>query len=65
MYNKKELETFKYKTLIPLLESFSFLNGKNILDFGCGSMELSKRMQKKIFIKKIIGTDTFEYNFKK
>jgi len=36
-----------------------------ILDFGCGSMELSKRMQKKIFIKKIIGTDTFEYNFKK
>ena len=35
-----------------------------ILDFGCGSMELSKRIQKKIFIKKIIGTDTFEYNFK-
>ena len=28
-------------------------------------MELSKLIQKKIFIKKIIGTDTFEYNFKK
>ena len=36
-----------------------------VLDFGCGSMELSKLIQKKIFIKKIIGTDTFEYNFKK
>jgi len=37
----------------------------NILDFGCGSMELSKKIQRKKFIKKIVGTDTFEHNYKK
>ena len=35
-----------------------------ILDFGCGSMEISKRIQNKKYIKKIIGTDVFKYNFK-
>jgi ubiquinone/menaquinone biosynthesis C-methylase UbiE len=37
MYDKKELETFKYKTLVPLVDSFLSISGKNILDFGCGS----------------------------
>jgi SAM-dependent methyltransferase len=35
-----------------------------VLDFGCGSMEISKKIQHKKFIKKIIGVDIFESNFK-
>ena len=35
-----------------------------VLDFGCGSMEISKKIQNKKFIKKIIGVDIFESNFK-
>ena len=34
-----------------------------ILDFGCGSMEISKKLQKHTFVKKIIGTDTFDFKF--
>ena len=36
-----------------------------ILDFGCGSMEISKKLQKYSFVKKIIGTDTFNFKFEK
>ena len=35
-----------------------------VLDFGCGSMEISKKIQHKKFIKKIIGLDVFEANYK-
>ena len=35
----------------------------SILDFGCGSMEVSKKLKKKKFIKNIIGTDIFHYNY--
>tara|TARA_Y100000768_G_C23876379_1_gene633015 strand:- start:160 stop:840 length:681 start_codon:yes stop_codon:yes gene_type:complete len=35
-----------------------------ILDFGCGSMEISKKLENLIFIKEIIGVDTFKNNFK-
>ena len=35
-----------------------------ILDFGCGSMEISKKLEKKSFVKKIIGTDVFNFKFK-
>ena len=34
-----------------------------ILDFGCGSMEVSKKLQKYSFVKKIVGTDTFDFKF--
>ena len=36
-----------------------------ILDYGCGSMEISKRLQKSKHIKKIIGTDIFNFSYKK
>ena len=35
-----------------------------ILDFGCGSMEISKKLEKLFFIKEIIGVDTFKNKFK-
>ena len=35
----------------------------SILDFGCGSMEVSKKLKNKKFIKNIIGTDIFYYNY--
>ena len=35
-----------------------------VLDFGCGSMEISKKIQNKKFIKKIIGLDIFDANYK-
>ena len=44
------------------------LNNKKkirILDFGCGSMELSRRIQSNNFIKEIIGIDTFSHKFAK
>ncbi len=36
-----------------------------ILDYGCGSMEISKKLQHNKYISKIIGTDVFKYNYKK
>ncbi len=35
-----------------------------VVDFGCGSMEISKKIQNKKFIKKIIGLDIFDANYK-
>ena len=34
-----------------------------VIDFGCGSMEISKKIQKNFFIKKIIGLDIFDSNY--
>ena len=36
----------------------------NILDFGCGSMEISKKLEKLSYVKKIVGVDTFSGKFK-
>ena len=36
----------------------------NILDFGCGSMEISKKLEKLSFVGNIVGVDTFESKFK-
>ena len=36
-----------------------------VLDFGCGSMEISKKLQKKSYIKKIVGSDIFKHNYKR
>ena len=36
----------------------------NILDFGCGSMEISKKLEKLSFVQNIVGVDTFESKFK-
>ncbi len=35
----------------------------SILDFGCGSMEVSKKLKDKKYIDKIIGTDIFDYKY--
>ena len=35
-----------------------------VIDFGCGSMEISKKIQKNFFIKEIIGLDIFNSNYK-
>ena len=54
------------KTIIELSKKISLKNKKKIviLDFGCGSMEISKKLQKYSFVKKIVGTDTFDFKFK-
>ncbi len=36
----------------------------SVIDFGCGSMEISKKIQHNSFIKKIIGLDIFKSNYK-
>ena len=36
----------------------------SIIDFGCGSMEISKKIQHNSFIKDIIGLDIFKSNYK-
>ena len=36
----------------------------NILDFGCGSMEISKKLEKLSFVENIVGVDTFESKFR-
>ena len=36
----------------------------NILDFGCGSMEISKKLEKLSYVKNIVGVDTFSGRFK-
>ena len=49
-----------------LLRKISKENSKKltILDFGCGSMEISKKLQNKKYIKQIIGSDIFKHKFK-
>ena len=53
------------KIIIKLSKNISLENKKKILilDFGCGSMEISKKLQKYSFVKKIVGTDTFNFKF--
>ncbi len=34
-----------------------------VLDFGCGSMEISKKLQHKKYIKQIVGSDIFKHKF--
>ena len=36
----------------------------SVIDFGCGSMEISKKIQHNKFIKKIIGLDIFKSNYR-
>ncbi len=35
-----------------------------ILDYGCGSMEISKKLETKNYIKSIVGSDIFNHSFK-
>ena len=35
-----------------------------ILDYGCGSMEISKRLETRSYIESITGSDIFNYSFK-
>lgn len=48
-----------------IAKEFSKNNNKKltIIDFGCGSMEVSKKIQNNIFVKEIIGLDIFSYNY--
>ena len=34
-----------------------------VLDFGCGSMNVSRKLNKYSFIKQIVGIDTFYFKF--
>ena len=54
------------KTIIEMSKNISKENKKKIviLDFGCGSMEISKELQKYSFVKQIIGTDTYNFKYK-
>ena len=53
--------------VINIAKELSKKNKKKfyILDYGCGSMEVSKKLLKKEFVKRIIGTDIFHHKFKK
>ena len=35
-----------------------------ILDFGCGSMEISKKLETKNYVKSIVGSDIFNHKYK-
>ena len=35
-----------------------------ILDFGCGSMEISKKLETKNYVKSIVGSDIFNHTYK-
>ena len=35
-----------------------------VLDFGCGSMNVSRKLNKHSFIKQIVGIDIFYFKFK-
>lgn len=54
------------KTVDKLLVQIYFEKKKKlrVLDFGCGSMEISKKIKNKFYIKKIVGSDIFEHNYK-
>ena len=54
------------KTIIEMSKNISKENKKKIviLDFGCGSMGISKKLQKYAFVKQIIGTDTYNFKYK-
>ena len=34
-----------------------------ILDFGCGSMEISKKLQNKNYVRQIVGSDIFKHKY--
>ena len=54
------------ETIIDISKKISLKNNKkiSIIDFGCGSMEVSKKLQKHSFVNKIIGIDTFDFEYK-
>ena len=35
-----------------------------ILDYGCGSMEISKKLEEKNYVKSIVGSDIFNHSYK-
>lgn len=53
------------KTVMDISRKISNKNKKklSVLDFGCGSMEVSKKLKDKKYIKNIIGTDIFDYDY--
>ena len=55
--------TNKVETLIEN-EVYDGKKKVSVIDFGCGSMEISKRIQHKKFIKNIVGLDIFDSKYK-
>ncbi len=53
------------KTVADISRKIAKKNKKklSVLDFGCGSMEVSKKLKDKKFIKNIIGTDIFDHDY--
>ncbi len=60
----------RLKRLSGVIISFSrkiYLKNKKqitILDFGCGSMEISKKLEKLPYVKQIVGVDTYYSKFR-
>ena len=54
------------KVIDELLRKTYFRKKKRlkILDFGCGSMEISKKLKDKNYIKEIVGSDIFKHKYK-
>ncbi len=54
------------ETIVNLSKKISLESNKkiSIIDFGCGSMEVSKKLQKHSFVNKITGIDTFDFQYK-
>ena len=54
------------REIINISKEISQENKKKIiiLDFGCGSMNISKKLNKYSFVKKVVGTDIFDFKLK-
>jgi len=52
------------KIELILKKEAGFKKKISIVDFGCGSMEISKKIQHNKFINKIVGVDIFKSKFK-
>ena len=55
------------KVMIDQCENIYLKNKKKItiLDYGCGSMEISKKLEKLSYVEQITGVDTFASKFKR
>ena len=55
-----------FKIIDQLLTQTYFKKNKRlkILDYGCGSMEISKKLKDKNYTKEIVGSDIFKHKFK-
>jgi len=65
IFNGDRIKRLSSKVKFILDKEFLKKNKKiSIIDFGCGSMEIAKKIQNKKYIKKIIGLDIYKNNFR-